>query len=906
MTRLVAALLVAWLTLSACSGGDDHEKPSLPLPDKAPSARGPATGPELEPKVLLAAADELDSTLGDVGETHVERRSGAFISGTTVVGYSVDDVSGYDVGSGEELWTAKLDMGGGTVCFASQPDRDITTFTVVYGKEGFCTEAATISVADGKVLSDVDMMDATGTLDGETLTGRSIDYLFTVKKTDYLVDHSGVVWKQKDGEWTPATELEESSYFNLYPTPDGTKLIGSRLGSDPTCYVDAYELPSFEPIWTKGNDELFPGVGNDCTIALATGNPAWMTQQDGTVHHMIQVDPKSGEVLGSIKTDAGPREKAPKDKFDASVGSLYFDTTLGLADGDMIFAQARGISRYSLADDALDWSLDLSQFELESDHDYPTTTVLPQGLTKDGYLVATVSNDTAAELVAVEARTGKLVGRWPVPAEYRNGFQVDPHLTLFADGIVLTRNFEAWNYAFDGPGGVEAPAGDRFDIGVFAFPDPNVKKSGVPTAGPTDVDATWLGGVKAAGEDFSPIGDSVGDMLIVDRGPALVALDSSSGKQAWSADLPAGADICSRSEPDGKSTAMTVVFSTGGEDAECRSVVRIGLKKGTLGEPIQAGDGAAEFFGSITFRGQDYLTSVDGRVDKVTSDGLQGVGDLGRGYTHWLRTPEDPTLLIAADEVKGGEDWVIDAYRLPAFEKVWSIKASDVLGKIDKRNPVDLWRANALWLSTTIGDINQVDKGVDDVLVHLDAATGEVAWTSDRVKRDYLADDPEELSLISASSSSWYGVGLEDGSLIIEQPRTIARYSPDGRFIWATDVTSIRGSMERSRNNQATSEQYALIDKGKTVLVALSNGTSVEFMTLSASKGKITGRWKVPTAYRNGLQAWPDVVAVKGGVALLHSRYGWTSEFGEDTGREPPSTTRYDIGFFALGSPDDD
>jgi len=905
MRRLVAAVLAGAMVLSACSGGDDDTKSSLPLPDQAPSARGPASGPALEAKVLLAAADDLESGLGDLSNAHVERRTGAFISGKTAVGYSVDDISGYDLSSGEKRWTAKLDLGGGTVCFVSQPTGAVKQFTVVHGEGGFCSDTATIRVADGKVVARTAMTDATATLDGKDVVGSSVSQLFTVKKRDYLVDSHGVVWTpaKKAGGFEAVRRLEDSSYFYLLPTPDGKRLIGSRLGSSPSCYVDAYALPSFEHLWTKDNAELFPATDADCTISMAQGSPTWLSQQDGTRQYIVQIDPKTGDVLGRAEGDRTSDQRAPDDRFDPVSAALYFDTTLGLSDGDIIVAQPAGISRYSLADDKMAWRLDLSQLELDSDQDYPTTTVLPQGLTKDGYLVATVSNDTAVDLVAVQVNTGKLVGRWPVPAEYRNGFQVQPRLTLFDDGVVLSRNFQAWNYAFEGSSDTQAPDGDRFDLGVFTFPDPNVKRSGVPTAGPVDTEASWRGGLASSDTDAgeSLDGTRVGNQLIVSRGTTFLGLDTRSGKKRWTAQLPDGAQTCSRSELDGKSTVLTVVYKTGGDAAKCRSLVRIGLKRGTMGEVVEAPDGSAPFVRVTTYRGRDYVVSDDGRVDRVGPDGLQRVGHVEGSYERWARTPEDPAVVIGAAELKDGRDWRIDAYRLPGFEKIWSTTASKVISGADARNPLDLWSVNGLWLSTSFGDTTDPDAEVDEVMVHLDTDTGAVRSTTGRVRRDYLVDDVDTLSITFATTSAWFGAGLSDGSVIVSQPKTIMRYGPDDdTIVWSTDVSSIRNSMERERADQNVLEEYELIDGGKTVLVTFSNGTSVEFLTLSAAKGTITGRWKVPVKHRNGLQASPGSVALKGGVALLHSNYGWESEFGADTGREPPSTQRYDVGLFTL------
>jgi len=913
MRRLVATLFAGCLLMSACSSGGDNTKPSLPLPDKPPSARGPATGPPLEAKVLLAAADDLESTLGNVDEGFAERRAGAFISGTTAVGYSVDDISGYDLDSGEELWTSKLDLGGGSVCFASQPRSDVEQFTVVYGKGGYCGAIATIKVADGSVLSDVDTLDLEATLDGDEVRAGPISHLFTVDTTDYLIDNSGVVWslkapksdddkKKSKSTWKAATKLRHGSYFDLYPTPDGKRLIGSHTGSE--CSIDAYALPSFEPLWTKAHDDLIPQPTNDCVIALAAGNPAWMTEQIGTMHHVIQVDPKTGEVLGHVATDSQDKTEPAKDTLDADVASLYFDATLGLDDGDMIFAQARGISRYSLADEKMDWSLDLTQLEMESDQKFPTTTVLPQGLTEDGYLVAIVSNNTAAEMVAVEAETGTLVGRWAIPPEYRNGFQVEPHLTLFDDGVVLTRNFEAWKYAFDGPEEQE-PEGDRFDIGVFTFPDPDADRSdAVPTAGPVDTDASWLGGLeKAAGDDVNLTAQSVGDRLLVDTGSAVVALNPKTGKKSWSATLPGGGQLCDWSEPAGDAKVVTVIFKTGDDDADCRSLVRIGLKKGTLGDVVEAPAGE-EFFSVHAYDGQEFVVSSSGRVDQVTAKGLDDVGASVRKDSYLRPTPEDSDLLIGSAELDGGKDWAIDAYRLPSFEKVWSTTASKALGGVDERNYMSIFYINPLWISTEFGDTSDYNAKVDEILAHLDPKTGDVTTTTGKVRRDYSADDPQTLSIGSAATSSISGVGLDDGSIIVSQPKAVMRYSVDGEVVWSTDVSSIRNSMEREESDQVVQDDYDLIDGGKTLMVTMSNGTSLEFMTMKTSDGTITGRWNAPAKYRNGLQTWPDALAVKGGVAVLHTTYGWNQRFGPDSGRQPPSGQQYDLGLFALDRQD--
>ena len=165
----------------------------------------------MEPKVLLASSDELEELAGSLDTAQVQRRSGAFTSGRTVVGYSVDDISGYDLDSGDQLWTAKLDLGGGTVCHVSQPDRAVKTFTVAYGESSYCPNLATIRVSDGKVVTKSDKLTGLVQYKGES-AGGTINHLFTVKGQDYLVDLRGVVWKMVKGEPQPFPRLKADSY----------------------------------------------------------------------------------------------------------------------------------------------------------------------------------------------------------------------------------------------------------------------------------------------------------------------------------------------------------------------------------------------------------------------------------------------------------------------------------------------------------------------------------------------------------------------------------------------------------------------------------------------------------------------------------------------------------------------
>lgn len=909
MRRLVVATFAAALLLSACTGGGDDDKaaagPSLPLPDKAPSARGPAVGPALEAKVLLASTDELEQQAGALDTAQVERRSGAFVSGKTVVGYSVDDISGYDLGSGEKRWTAKLDLGGGTVCFVSQPDRDIKQFTVVHGEGGYCPEVATIRVSDGKVLKESDRLTGMVQFQGES-AGGSVNHLFTIKGKDYLVDLRGVVWAmRKDGDPDPVAKLKASSYFALLPTPTKDVLIGSRLGSNPTCQVDAYALPSFEPMWTQDNATLFPEAGKDCVISAAKGNPAWLAQQVGETEHLVQVDPQTGKVLGRTSGPQNKQGATPAGTLDVASAALHLDTTLGLPDGDMVFAQSGGISRYSLADKKMLWDLDLGQLELASTEEYPLTTVLPQGVTKDGYLVASVSNDTAADVVAVNVKTGRLAGRWAVPKEYANGFQVDPGLTLFDDGVVLTRNFEQWEFEFADYKDVKEPEGDRYDIGVFTFPKPQkVDPAAVASVGPTDTEAKALAGLKTTDTKADRnAGSFTTGKYVIAYGGNVIAAFTTAGEQVWSEELPVGQRVCAAPTPDTSVKTFTVAIRPG-EGKTCSEAVRYRASDGTVISQASAPSKDRQFSSIRVHDGAVLVIDATGVVSGWKDGALADRTKLKHPVYSWEVTPEDPELVVTTSRVKDGRDWAIDAYRLPDLAPAWSTTARKAFGSVDAKNPVSSWRGDPLWLSTSFGDQSVQDAKIRDVIVQLDPSSGKVVATTGKVLRDYLADDLKKFSLTAAISAGYISVGFDDGTVVLPQSKGIVRYSlKDKKAVWATDTSSIMASLERERGQAASaSPTFQLMDGDKTVLVTLANDTSVELMTMKASDGKITGRWKIPTKTRNGLQTDPEVTPFKGGVALAHSDYSWEYAYGESATRKAPKDQRYDVGLFGLPS----
>ena len=135
---------------------------------------------------------------------------------------------------------------------------------------------------------------------------------------------------------------------------------------------------------------------------------------------------------------------------------------------------------------------------------------------------------------------------------------------------------------------------------------------------------------------------------------------------------------------------------------------------------------------------------------------------------------------------------------------------------------------------------------------------------------------------------------------MLEQRKGLMRYASDGTIRWAVDTSSIQNAMERTDASSYLSQQLDVIDGGKTVLVTMSNGTSVELLTLRAKDGKITGRWKVPEKFRNGLVSYPDAVPFGGNVALSRDTYGDESQLPQQSG------TKLDIGVFKLGQPKGD
>lgn len=467
--RAAILLLLAGSVLAACSGGPNPIGSTIPVPDRPPSDKGVADGPAMVPKIVLTATDDLETLVsGDDSEAKLKRHAGAFVNGDIVVGYSVDDISGYDLESGDVLWTSDLDMEGGIVCFASQPDQVVKHFTVVYGDGNDCHMMATIRVSDGSVVRTNDLTDP-HTSDGEVLDG-AVYSMFTYDGTDFVIDGDDAVWNITADPIEQVTTFDGKRYADFAVTPEAPLLVATPFGHDP-CAVDAYRLPSMDLAWSVTWDELFPDLADtDCYVAPTAGNPLWIFADSNPddYTYLVQLDPKTGEVLGRDQHTADD-PIPPVNGFSLPDAFDDAERTVGSVNGDLFFPQQFGTARRSLADPSRNWWTGNTIKLYEGANVFSQVSSM-SAITADGrYVVGTISDGKDVEIIALDAEGGQLVGRWPLPEDFTNGFQVEPQLTLFNGGVVLTRNFTEWGYEYASE---PEPEGDRYDIGVFSFPEP--------------------------------------------------------------------------------------------------------------------------------------------------------------------------------------------------------------------------------------------------------------------------------------------------------------------------------------------------------------------------------------------------------------------------------------------------
>ena len=475
MRRAAGLLLAGSLLAAACSGGAD--KPELPfeLPSTPPSANGVTDDPPLEPKVLLSASDDLETQSGVSDRALSDSTTGAFVSGDTVVGFAIDDVSGYDLKSGKKIWTAPIDMQGGTVCRMSQPQGRVKYFTVVYGLGGRCSNVAIVAVADGAVKSTTDLT-RRRMVDGVEQGGAVADHLVTYKDVDYVIDHQNAVYRVKGGAMKMLGHLRDEMYTEMSVSPQGGVLVARHYKTDPNA-IDAYKLSSLEYLWTAEVADIFTEITDkDTLLRPIPANPLWVRATVGGFPghvYVAQLDPKTGEVLGRADAAEGHGAGRSDDgKFNLVAADSYGEAGLALPGGDMLFPQVFGVARHSLAKPETGWWQRLEVLVYDGANPYSQETVW-SALTDDGaYAVGTISDEKDAEVLAIETATGKVVARWPLPEKYSNGFQMRPSVTLFDGGVVLTRNFAEWRRGLP----EDLPKGERYDIGVFTFPEPTRDK----------------------------------------------------------------------------------------------------------------------------------------------------------------------------------------------------------------------------------------------------------------------------------------------------------------------------------------------------------------------------------------------------------------------------------------------
>ncbi|MBP2392319.1 YncE family protein [Aeromicrobium fastidiosum] len=489
--RWWVVLTGAALVLAGCSGGGDDGSEardkkddtasSIILPSTPPSARGLATGPALEPVGLVKASDQLDDQVGQsVQALAAEGRSGALVTDDVVVAYSVANVSGYDPKTGKTLWTAKLDMGTGTTCSLSQPETaDVKTFTVLYDTDGAgCEGLATVSVADGKVLTDVDLGQLAAEDDTEQALYSADDDIVTIGKTDHLLGQVGRsedvgMYAVDDGKPVLKAVLgtDVKSVSPAAAAPVLVVATGDDADGDSACTISGFALPAFEKSWTTRFSSVFPGrSSSDCLMSLSPHDGTWIYAEDGVRNSIAQLDATTGKVIGSVTQADGVDQEVPADQ--PSLYALENDQTLAV-DGDLVMPQVRSIARYSMTSGKLVWRFDAAELLVDGvpDGDRYRVVVRPKSLTSDGrYVIATASGQSSVEVFALDAKTGAVVGRWPVPEKYRTGLTLDPVVVPFPGGIALTRNFVddlGAELVGEAPG---ADGADVYDIGLFSWP----------------------------------------------------------------------------------------------------------------------------------------------------------------------------------------------------------------------------------------------------------------------------------------------------------------------------------------------------------------------------------------------------------------------------------------------------
>lgn len=928
MTRFPRALAVAAasvsLLLASCSGDDAGagkkpdptssaslspdpapERTGLPLPATPPDAVGPARGPALVPRVLLAGVDGMEEAVSNGGWDRLDRETGVFVTGTTAIGFSIDNVSGYDLQTGDQLWTQHVGSAGG-ICMMSDPQGTVSEFTVVSRADngGNCSVVTVHRVSDGSTISTADLFDLHSERDD---IGYAVERILSIDGRDVILDTSGYLTDVRDGALMAHMRgnTKWSSSTPLFPAPEADLLVGAARNSTKPldCSVSAFHTRDASLAWETPMSQLFPGEksGSGCTLSPVRGNPLWIHSEDPPFERLAQLDPATGKVIGRMTARRDRREQGQGQDFDLISAMLNADVALGLPDGDLVIPQDAGATlvRYNLAGKKVTWRADLRQWEMESaPSGYGSPDVIPQGMSPDGrQVIATVSNDVAVEVVAFDVDTGALVGRWPVPAEYRNGFQVAPFLEVYRDGVVLARNYEDWAYTFDDSSDVPLPDTERYDLGVFQFPaaDAEANAPQVPSTGPIKNEAPLLA-TDTVPDDARP-GDwrvdafAVGDVLVTSNGATVTAQRIRDGRRTelWSKEL--GTDrqsVCTVRDSGPEADSFLIGISSdayAGHQEGCDTLLRLSTADGAELDRVQAGTATGGLYRIAVWQGDEVVLASSGAF-RLVDGSLQPFGEL-RPKT-WLLTPSlaDPTVLVSRTATTGAAQQRIEGYRLPGLERIWSTTASRAFGRPVAGDVwIDQWGGDGAFLSISIPRGTDTSK-YRRMAVRLDPATGRTVRTVGPVAPDYT-DRRLAKRLNLTLASPWDSVAV-DGDLVFNQQQVVLRQDPDsGAVRWSRDLSSISNTMQGQQGSSVTTLTFQVLDDGQ-ITVVLSNDASVQLLTLDAGDGRITGRWLVPGDVSNGLQVNPGLTALPGVAVLAHDASLWDYNFTQQGKKAPP------------------
>ena len=188
---------------------------------------------------------------------------------------------------------------------------------------------------------------------------------------------------QVQGAPKPSPELDTDSCYRPPPTPKSNMLIGSRVpGAGSGIQVDASAL---QIIQSRGLDakaeDLFPDVPPNAASRCNQGSSASSSDQwTSDTCSVGQIRPRSGKMLDRTDASEGLQRQGspPRAARPGRSASDQRDQALSLAGGDTVFARCGTdpLLAEELQQGHLD--LDLEPVQLDSNDEFPLTTVLPQ------------------------------------------------------------------------------------------------------------------------------------------------------------------------------------------------------------------------------------------------------------------------------------------------------------------------------------------------------------------------------------------------------------------------------------------------------------------------------------------------------------------------------------------------